>query len=466
MTKEQELLQAQSRAVNAALVLGKERLYLGPEALRDFRTDELRKLLKYARENSPWYAKTLADFDLDAFVEEDLADVPALDKHTLMENWDQIVTDRSLSLDVVESHLEGLNKDSGLLRLLDRFHVLATGGTTGTRGVYVYDWDGWSKRNAGARRFPLLDQNYSPVQINKSKLKLAQVVIMSPVFGMVASTLTYQDDWLESVYIPMTLPIAEVCSRLNDEQPDILMGIPSTVHKLCMEAEAGALNITPTIVWVSGEPLYGPVRKAIKRAWPSCHLFNVLASSEGVHAHPCHSDSDEMHLNDDNCIVQPVDHEGRPAALGERPAKLYVTNLYNYTLPLIRYESLDQFVFIDKTCPCGSNFQLIEAPRGRPEFDFVYPGGTFVHHLVFTTPLLLDRHVHEYQVCQTPSGAEVRIVSRGDADKDRLTQTMTNSLREVGLPSPEVTVREVSEFTYSQAGKLKRFVRLPEATTA
>jgi phenylacetate-CoA ligase len=49
-------------------------------------------------------------------------------------------------------------------------------------------------------------------------------------------------------------------------------------------------------------------------------------------------------FNTDLCIVELVGADNRPVTPGVSSAKVLVTNLYNVTQPLIRYELTDTFI--------------------------------------------------------------------------------------------------------------------------
>ena len=72
-----------------------------------------------------------------------------------MANWDRVVTDRRLTIDLVEGHLAGL--ESGAY-LFDQFHAVASGGSTGRRGIFAFGWREWA---VGLRRLPA-DQRLGP----------------------------------------------------------------------------------------------------------------------------------------------------------------------------------------------------------------------------------------------------------------------------------------------------------------
>ena len=144
-------------------------------------------------------------------------------------------------------------------------------------------------------------------------------------------------------------------------------------------------------------------------------------------------------------------------APGERSAKVYVTNLYNHTLPLIRYEITDEVTLTDDRCPCGSAHRLMEDPQGRLDESFRY-GSLVVHPLVFRSPLGLCRNIVEYQVRQTPRGADVAVVCQGRPDLWALAEQIAVKLVTAGLNGAEVSVHAVDRLARQETGKLKRFV--------
>jgi phenylacetate-coenzyme A ligase PaaK-like adenylate-forming protein len=169
-----------------------------------------------------------------------------------------------------------------------------------------------------------------------------------------------------------------------------------------------------------------------------------------------------MHLSDDLVIVEPVDRSGRPVPPGERSAKVLLTNLYNHAFPLIRYELTDEITLLDGRCPCGSEHRLVADVEGRLDDSFSYQGVT-VHPHVFRSPLSRQRHVIEYQVHQTVSGAQVLVRASGPVDTAVLGTEITHELARF-VADPDVSVVEVDAISRQDTGKLKRFVPLAPAT--
>jgi phenylacetate-CoA ligase len=136
-----------------------QRLRWPAERLRQERQDRLRGLLRVAKASSPWHRDRLAGVDPDGFEEADLTGLPPMTKDDLMANWDQVVTDRRLTLDLVEGHLAGLDSDA---YLFDEFHAVASGGSTGRRGIFVFGWREWATAYAGFMRPSIWDRAVTP----------------------------------------------------------------------------------------------------------------------------------------------------------------------------------------------------------------------------------------------------------------------------------------------------------------
>src|SRR5262249_26837812 len=140
MTGDESLRARHAAEFEALLPEHLARLRWSTEALRAERGRGLRALVSAAKAGSAWDRKRLAAADADRLTAEDLASIPPMTKGALMRIFGGIVTDRRLSRSTVEGQLDG--GDSAAY-LFDRYRVVASGGSSGTRGVFIYDWNGW-----------------------------------------------------------------------------------------------------------------------------------------------------------------------------------------------------------------------------------------------------------------------------------------------------------------------------------
>lgn len=430
------------------------RLSWSAERLAAHRTAELRRLVRVAKAQSPWHRERLRGIEPEDVDESRLADIPVMTKADLMANFDDIVTDRDCSLDVVEAHLEGL---AGGGYLLGRYQVIASGGSSGHRGVFVYDWDGWTLFCLGGFRYLLRDRA-SDARLSGRPTTFAVIAAANASHGSSARARTLSSTDMPMRLFPVTMRLDEMVTALNGYQPVALHGYPSGLYPLTYEAAAGRLRIRPQVVIAAAEPLLPEVRQALEAAW-GVRVRNSYGCSEaGTLAASC---GPGLHLNDDLVIVEPVDAFGSPVGTGVRSARLYLTNLINHALPLIRYELTDEVTLLDQSCPCGSAHRLISDPQGRLDETFQYQG-VRVHPHVFRSVLGRQRSVVEYQVRQTARGATVAIRCNGPADPGAIHAALRRALLGVGLPAPDVAVTVVEHLQRQASGKLKRFIPLPE----
>jgi phenylacetate-coenzyme A ligase PaaK-like adenylate-forming protein len=136
-----------------------DRLHWSGDRIREEREQRLRALLAAARERSSWHAGRLAALDPATATEADLARIPPMTKDDMMEHLDGIFTDPRLSRRLVEAHVDILVDDA---YLLDEFHVFTSGGSSGRRGVFVYDWNGWMWFALSFVRFGIRERRADP----------------------------------------------------------------------------------------------------------------------------------------------------------------------------------------------------------------------------------------------------------------------------------------------------------------
>lgn len=420
------------------------------EQLAEYRLTELRKLIATARAASPWHRTRLRHIDPDLVDEHSLTELPPMTKADLMSNFDEIVTDDRLRLDRVEAHLESLSGRDAYL--LDRYHACASSGSSGRRGVFVYDWDGWLLAFLGLFRHLLRSQADATAPTRMAVLGAAKATHMSATMPQ-----TFSSGVVDMRRFPLTLPAAEIVAGLNEYQPSVLNAYPAALYSLTHSVASGALRIAPRTVLSIAEPLLPEIRAAVEGAW-GAPVLNVWGASEGVSASSC-GQGRGLHLSDDLAIVEPVDRLGRPVPPNQLAAKIYVTVLYNHTMPLIRYEITDELTVLDQPCRCGSAHRLIEDPQGRLDDSFRY-GDVLVHPHLFRSALGQRRDVVEYQVRQTPVGADVSVRCQAAIDLGALREELQDGLARLGLAEPKVSVRPVPRIERHDSGKLKRFLPL------
>lgn len=449
MSTYQELIAKQREDQSNQFLLFVRRLSWSAERLAAERELRLRELLEWSFDHSDFWRERLAGHDLSTFTEADLPSLPILTKKELMANFDRVVTNPNLTLERVNDHVNNLDTDA---YLDDEYRTVVTSGTGGIRGIFVYGWSEWITFALIATRWRTRsgEDPYAPVgtffAYNAKHVSGALHAFSLDFAG---------DGPLAVTHLPATLPLFEIVDGLNTAQPTVLTGYPSVIHLLALESLAGRLTIRPNWVATSGEQLTEDIKSAVRSAW-GVEIYDTWGCTEGVFACPC-SPGKPMHMADDLTIIEAVDADNNPVPFGQPATKILLTNLYNKTQPLIRYEINDPMTLIDEPCECGSGHRRITDIRGRLDTFFEYENGTIVHSLGIEEVLLRDSNVVEMQVTQTHSGMVVSIVTQGECDTTELRNNLVELLVLSGLSDPEVTIVEVDSLERMWSGKLREY---------
>jgi len=435
------------------------RRFWGSEQIKATQEHGLRNLLAHAVEHSPYHRRRLAGFEIGSIDLAGLSRLPVMDKADMMAGFDGVLTDRSITRAMVEGALESTG--STPVPIGADCVAFATGGSSGARGVLVFD----VRARAGFIRSLLtpvvggvpMSGPARPGASSSARLSIAVVAAASAVHssGAIAAAAERGAPGLQVHQVPVTLPVPEIVQRLNEIEPRVLVGYPSILGRLSAERRAGTLKIAPIAITSMSETLAANVREAISDAF-GVAVVDVFASTEGLVGSSAPGDSVFV-FNDDMCIIELVDDDNQPVAPGVPSAKVLLTNLYNLLHPLIRYELSDVFIRQPDASEHGHLRALV---RGRADEVLRY-GDLEIHPHLVRSVLLRHPRIPDYQVRQTPRGVDLDVIADSDADLSTLTDQLLQALEGAGLKHPSVRVRTVRQLPrHPETGKLSRFVPL------
>ena len=444
--------------LRAALPGHVERLGWDGATLARWQRDRLRELLATAVRRSPWHARRLAGIDPARFEPADLPGLPVMTKAELMAAFDEIVTDRRLTRARVEGHLAATGPDAAEL---PGGHVaLASGGSSGERGVFVYDRLAAVDYTLGLTRAGLA-RLMAAGPLPPGGIPMATVAAGSAVHASRALVSLFGGDPLAVTSVPVTLPLPRIVERLNQLRPVLLTGYPSVLSLLAGERAAGRLRIAPRAITAHSEQLTVEARAAVEDAF-GVPVADQFGSSEGLVGVSAPGDR-VIVLAGDLAIAELVDERDRPVPAGTPSARVLVTSLISRAQPLIRYALDDRFV-AEPPDPRHGHPRVTVEGRAADLLRFPVPGRgeVVVHPLVVRAVMVTAPEVLEYQVRQTASGLDVRVLAPGGTDEAALTGRLATALTGAGLPAPRVRVRRVAAIDrHPRTGKAVRFVPLP-----
>lgn len=422
------------------------------ERLRQFQDEKLREMLRRAVATSRFHRDRVGEL---VARQAPLSEFPAMTKSMLMENFDSIVTDSRVTRSVVERHLSG---DEAAALLFGEYRAVATGGTTGERGVFIYDRVGWETAVANLLRFQRL------IGVLPTTRTLG-IGAPSPIHLSNRFNAELRSELSAAPRLAVTMPLSEVVAGLNSYQPEILSTYASYLRRLAEEQLAGRLCIHPRLMRSVAETLTEDIRDLVRAVW-DVPLINGYAATEiGVIGLECNA-TVGIHVAEDLYVLEVVDANNIPVPQGVRGAKVLVTPLANSVLPLVRYELSDVLTMASGPCACGSPFVRIAHIDGRREELLkvsVATGGSIdIPAGRLGSFLMRIAAIRQYQFEQIPGGIRVRIAPTPGCDLAKMRgvaeQTIRDALASLGALAPNVEIEVIDRIERVGGGAKERLV--------
>lgn len=409
-----------------------------PEQLAAHQAKSLAKLREFALARSPFYREFHRGLE-----RAPLEQLPILTKATMMERFDDLVTDRAIRLADAERYLA---TGDGTQLFRGKYVVMSTSGSTGRRGVFVFDQREWIRTLASITRPIAWVQ---PVDIGPRKKAPRSVLIaasapwhFSARVGRALATRI-----VPTLRMDAATPVDEMVVRLNEWQPETMATYPSVLRELAAAQSAGRLKIPLRAIASSAEVLTAETRAAVKRAWGDVTLQDTYGATEYA---PIATECREgrKHLFENGAIIEVLDD------------RLLLTIFERRTQPLIRYEISDVVKLTGERCPCGRPYRTIESIDGRQE-DVLYfaragagKSATVAVHPNSFHDTLEGFAITTWQVVQGDEALTLRVVGVEDPwRREAIGYAVTAMLLAAGAQVPEVRVEATNQLQRGPTGK-------------
>lgn len=431
---------------------------LSETQMKELQNQKLRILLHFAWEHSAFYRRT---FEKAGIMKEQLdilplSAFPAIDKTILMEHFDELIT-------VPDLHQEELRKfdaETGADRkpYLGKYHVVHSSGSTGKPGYFVYDEAAWRSMLLGIIRGALW--NMTMPQILKLLAGRPRILYIAATDGRYGGAMAVGDGidgvGAKQMYLDIKTPLDDWIDNVRKFQPNIIIGYPSAIKILAELVAEDKVQVQMKRVISCGEPLSSGLRKFLEKNF-HCPVINIYGASESLALGVETGMEDGMLLFDDLNIIE------------VEKGIMYLTCLYNFAQPLIRYRISDHLVF--KESMASSPFTRAEILLGRNEDLLWFEDGA--GHRDFLHPLAVEGFcidgLLDYQFRQNASDtfemlAEVASEEKKPTIESEMLRQMKEILREKNLSYVQFSVRFVDAILPNPATGKKPLIVPSEKT--
>jgi len=405
--------------------------YFSKSEIRGYQLMHLGRLLHHAYSTSSFYRDSFDAHGVspaDVKTLEDIKSIPYLSKTNLVSNFDDIVSTKQPILNSVKTTGGSTGQAVTLLKNCDALarERAATWRSYKWAGVGIGDpqarfW-GMPLHASQRLKYNLIDfvanrMRFSAFDINEERLEFffKQLLHFRPVY-------LYG-------YVSIIEVFSEFIARRNYKLPSSVKSVITT-----------------------SEVLSEKVKYSIEN---SLHIkvFNEYGCGEvGSIAHECEQGA--MHVMEENVILE-ILPDSKDSTIGE----IVVTDLFNYSTPLIRYKLGDYASIFDNQCTCGRTLKTIGNIHGRA-YDCIYTEEGKIFHPEIIMYIFEDIKekvggIKQFQVIQEKLNAlSIKIVKTNDYDMD-IERHIKEEVRTRIHPDMKTEFEYVDEVKREKSGKLR-----------
>jgi len=248
-----------------------------------------------------------------------------------MEHFDELVTVPGLK----QAELRKFDEEEGMEnQTFQNCHVVHFSGSTGIPGYFIYDEDAWNQMLLGIIRGALW--NMTMPQIIKLLIGRPKILYIAATDGRYGGAMAVGDGirgvGASQKYLDINTPLEEWVEITSAFRPDIIIGYSSAIKILGELVEQGKVQVEVKRVISCGEPLTLGLRHFLEKVFRA-QVVNFYGASESLALGVETGHEEGMVLFDDLNLIE-VEN-----------GAMYLTSLYNFAQPLIRYRISDHLAF-------------------------------------------------------------------------------------------------------------------------
>jgi phenylacetate-CoA ligase len=314
--------------------------WFSSEKLEQIQNKQLQVIIKHAYENVPYYKRVFDERNLkptDIVSKEDLKLLPLLTKEDIRNNFKDLI-------------------DKNFLKYSPNLN--STSGSTGEPLKYYID------RNLSILIQATVWRHFQWCTIKPGD-RIA--VFRGTLINDFGKQTCYYKEGKPEVHFSTFKMSPEVMNKyirkLNEIKPAMIRGYPASIEILANYICENELSVNPPkAIHTSSEVLLPSQRVIIEKAF-NAHVFDWYGHGEStVCAGECER-HEGLHLNSEfGCAEFIKTDESKNI---NNVYNIISTSLWNFSMPLIRYDSEDLAQLDGSKCSCGRNLPLITRIIGR-----------------------------------------------------------------------------------------------------
>jgi len=401
--------------------------------LENYQYQELKKLLKHAYENVPYYRELFDNNKLkpaDIKKLEDIRKMPFLTKDIIRNNLSKMIS------------VTHRNKIS----------YVSTGGSTGIPvGFY------WQKGFTDACEQAFLWHLWNWKNIKPSD----KFVILRGDVLPAGKTWYYRkyNRLLLSSYHLTDENIPIMIKEIEKYKPVVLQAYPSSAYILArwLEKNRYYIDLKLKAILTSSENLY-PFQEKLFQSVFNAQVFDLYGSTERtVMINRC--EKDKFHIIPQYGFTEIINKKNKWCKEENEKGEIVSTGFNNYAMPFIRYKTGDIATNSNESCKCGRNYKLIKGIEGRLHEFIVTENGRLISMTAMNMHSDVFDNVEQFQFFQEKKGKVIFNIMRGKDYTDQDTEYIRKELYKKFGNDVDLKIRFVTEIPGTNRGKYKFLIQ-------
>lgn len=404
-----------------------------PQELENYQNEKLRPLIKHAYKNTPYYNRLFKENNLspsDIKTIHDLPKIPILTKEIVRQSFQQMVATNIDRKNLVRFSTSGTTGKPLIFYSEKRLEFF-------NFGPYMWRYYRWAGQRFHDVKVLLSSWTLKPKRDETRKIIEYNVARHQLIF---------------SSYDVNRKNAPLFARALQQYRPKFIEAFPASLEALIGFFKE--LDIKKPIqlkaIFTNSEVLY-PWQRKLFIDYFDCPVFDVYSLEERVVIGAECEQHTDLHIFSEYGIAEFVD-DSRKIISDYKSGQIVATNLNNYGMPFIRYNTQDMAHALREQCLCGRGLPLLRLVGGRTRNFVVSKSGSIISVTIVDIPNASD-NVHQFQFIQIEKGKLALKIVKKDNFSEVDLKKIHNKLNEKFSNDMEVDIDFVDAITQNPSGK-------------
>lgn len=262
--------------------------------------------------------------------------------------------------------------------------------------------------------------------------------------------------FLNRRYFSAAEPVKLHLPRILEYKPNAIYAYSSYLFILAEAFQKlGTKHLFPRLIFATAEVINEQQRQFIESTLGT-KVFDLYGCVETERLGWECEEHSGYHMDIDSDVIEFIKHD-EAVSPGEK-GKIIVTCLFNYAMPLIRYEIGDIGIPLNEKCNCGRGLPLMGKILGRQNDLIVCPDGRLIISPIFMNIMREIPGIAQFRIVQDNMHSLAVSIVKSTKFSNETLERVVDEIRNVVGKDIAINVSVVAEIEKERSGKIRAVV--------